>query len=447
MSKRNTVQGALCQGLAIIISMISPTGSFPGRALNLKSSMQSMVSCVSRENLIAVLRRSAIGFRVAGRSAQVRLATWQVSSAGRVKSAIGCIGYGALAPSGYRAVNIQNQNYYVHRLVAAAFLGAPPTPESWQIHHIDGEPSNNCASNLQYVTPAENLCYSWRTRVQKAGVASNCKPVLWRPCGGDSFTYSSSQKEVANQLGIPRSSVSRCCRGVAQKARGGDGIWYELKWAAPQAEKRGNYPEPEVWQSAMYPGQEEAIVGAMVSSHGRVSFHTRYHRHSTFGHRRRDGYFCVTIQRRTLRVHRLVAATFLGQPESADMHVNHKDRQPGNNQVWNLEYVTPSQNQLHSYAHGRQGKSGTCKAVEARLCGLDAGWQHFQTIKDAALYTGFSRVLISKVCRGDKASHPSWEFRFAANDLLPDEEWRPVVVEGAKVQIRARGQVISNLSK
>ncbi len=43
----------------------------------------------------------------------------------------------------------------VHRLVALAFLGAPPS-ERHQVAHNDGNPSNNMLANLRWATPAEN---------------------------------------------------------------------------------------------------------------------------------------------------------------------------------------------------------------------------------------------------------------------------------------------------
>lgn len=49
---------------------------------------------------------------------------------------------------------------YVHRLVLESFVGK--MPEGNQGNHIDGNKDNNCLSNLEYVTPSENIKHSFR---------------------------------------------------------------------------------------------------------------------------------------------------------------------------------------------------------------------------------------------------------------------------------------------
>jgi hypothetical protein len=83
------------------------------------------------------VRRSAAGRK-----------TW----AGRLlKPSLMAIGYEAVRPT----VNGKNVHFYVHDLVAMAFIGLKPTGAS--VNHINGIKTDNRPSNLEYVTHAENM--------------------------------------------------------------------------------------------------------------------------------------------------------------------------------------------------------------------------------------------------------------------------------------------------
>lgn len=110
----------------------------------------------------------------------------------------------------------------VHKLVAIAFV---PNPNDLpQVHHKDGNPLNNCADNLEWVTAKENNrdnIRRWRLSETKIGVKRkplskehrakirktciekqiNCKPVIV----GDKVFASS--KEAASFLGYADSTV------------------------------------------------------------------------------------------------------------------------------------------------------------------------------------------------------------------------------------------------
>lgn len=374
--------------------------------------------------LLAARHRSIHGFRWSS-------SVWQVSSHGRIRDPTGAIRLGSLQLTGYRQASIENRKYLVHRLVAATFLGAPPDQNRWQVNHLDGDPANNHVDNLQYVSNSENQLHAWARQESRAKTG---KAVLWRPFGKASWNYCASQGEAGRLLGVAQASVSLCCRGVKPKA-GGHGMWYEFKLAAEENNLSWSSSD-EVWMVAKYPCEPKAVPNLLVSNHGRVSPARQSTTGTSRGCRLSSGYYTVKRNGRSLFVHRLVAGTFLDEPHSSDMQVNHRDLDRGNNHVENLEFVTCSQNMQHSYSlRARCSRGG--KAVQARTGGCEGPWQDFKSIKSASSVTGISERSISRACASAPFNFAEWEFRFAAQESLPGEEWRTVVFNGARAPKRS----------
>ena len=76
--------------------------------------------------------------------------------------------------NGYLIIGLRNgkhrKNYYIHRLVAEAFI---PNPDGLkEVNHIDYNKGNNIVTNLEWVSRKENLDWShgrgWHTRSEQS---------------------------------------------------------------------------------------------------------------------------------------------------------------------------------------------------------------------------------------------------------------------------------------
>jgi len=92
----------------------------------------------------------------------------------------------------------------VHRLVCAAHCGPPPTPAHSQVHHLDGNPSDNRPENLAWATPSDNTRASHKNNPSRglpAGAMS--KPVRGRKADtDDAWTDFASNSAAARELGL-----------------------------------------------------------------------------------------------------------------------------------------------------------------------------------------------------------------------------------------------------
>lgn len=185
-----------------------------------------------------------------------------------------------------------------------------------------------------------------------------------------------------------------------------------------------------------------------VSNKGRVKSLSRYTRHGRFIKEQLlslslgDRYLIVSLSldniRKTYSVHRLVAKAFLSNPNNLPM-INHKDEDPTNNLVENLEWCTCLYN--NNYGTRNKRLSNTLKghsvsnSVKSKISKSEIGkicmyqWRPvvqiskegeflgvFPTITMAAKILRIGRTSIRQCCIGSKDFAGGFKWRYA-NDI------------------------------
>lgn len=109
---------------------------------------------------------------------------------------------------GYPRVIIGGKRYFVHRLVAEKYV---PNPENKpQVNHIDGDKTNNCADNLEWVTNRENRQHARITGLQ------------WSKLSIEDVRYIRQHldmptRELAKMFNVSRHCINKLKRGVTFK--------------------------------------------------------------------------------------------------------------------------------------------------------------------------------------------------------------------------------------
>lgn len=140
---------------------------------------------------------------------------YDVSTRGRIRNARGLILRTGDNGRGYinvkLAKNGRKQHQYIHRIVAAAFLG----PSQLEINHKDGIKSNNRVDNLEYTTRQGNALHTRRILGLAVG-ESHCYAKLTEKAVKEIRRLAQtnlSYQAIADQFGIAVGTVSKVVSG------------------------------------------------------------------------------------------------------------------------------------------------------------------------------------------------------------------------------------------
>lgn len=128
---------------------------------------------------------------------------------------------------------------------------------------------------------------------------------------------------------------------------------------------------------------------------------------------------CVNNKLTTRQVHRLVLLTYKYNPNHKNLQVNHINGIKSDNRLENLEWVTPSENQKHSYLMKLQRQDGEYnnahKLTKKQVIEIRTTYSHLSESKTAKIF-GVSRSLINLI-RNRKV----WDFEDSQEDVSTTE--------------------------
>lgn len=144
---------------------------------------------------------------------------YQVSNLGRVRS----LKYrdkknihilkGGTDKRGYKLIGLyfkERKTYKVHRLVAEAFI---PNPNNLpQVNHIDGNPSNNIITNLEWCDSTYNAIHAYKTGLHKSNKVGK-RPVYCK----EENKYFKSCSEAGRYFQCGPSTIRQVCDGIAKQ--------------------------------------------------------------------------------------------------------------------------------------------------------------------------------------------------------------------------------------
>jgi len=331
------------------------------------------------------------------------ITTYEVSSFGRVRNRKGDI----LKPNpsnSYHCVKLgKNNDCTIHRLVADAFLVKKKNKNI--VNHIDGNKTNNKATNIEFCSASENTLHAHANNlINQYKIRVNQYDL-----NGIFIKSFESITDASKETNTKYDNIIEVCKNKRDSAN-------NFKW------KYINHPSiPLIYQKI--PKQIYPIAGYdkyWIASDGRVFSKTMNNYMKPGEHE--NGYLEITLrneeEKKAFLIHRLVAQTYIPNNDVSKCIVNHKNGIKGDNDVSNLEWVTQSENMQHSFAVLNPNKF-TKKVIQYDMNLVEI--ETFNSIKEAADSNNIKRGNISACCIHQNKSAGNFIWKFADEEFVEEE--------------------------
>jgi hypothetical protein len=307
--------------------------------------------------------------------------------------------------------NKKNKSFKIHRLVAFAFI--ENIKNKLTVNHIDKNKQNNCILNLEWATMSEqnmainkNICFNKISKIAVYKINPVTNIII------DKYnSISEASKWIFNEkLTNSRDFNKIVCSSISSKicavAKGNRNIAYNYKWKyyneIEQIDNKIEKTDNEIWKEIPLELTNNKN-GYFISSCARFK-NTKGHIITDYKYS--SGYKRLSIQRKTILLHRLVAITFIPNLENKEQ-VNHIDGNKLNNKLENLEWVTNKENQVHKINSGLyKGEKGIIQ-YDLNMNKIN----EFKSIITASKILNIDISIISNNCRG-KTKNPKCGYQF-----------------------------------